>query len=112
MFPRDTVAPVHCESVSKVTKYIKPLDTEGSIKSTFYKVEFGYCIHDGCGTTWEEHTIATTMGLTVLNFETTHIHRNGGSSIAIWFHSFLLIGVTRFYNYYGIAPGSIMQALF
>ena len=49
MFPRDTVAPVHCESVSKVTEHIKPLDTEGSIKSTFNQVEFGYCIHDGCG---------------------------------------------------------------
>ena len=35
MFPRDTVAPVHCESVSKVTKYIKPLDTERGVETTF-----------------------------------------------------------------------------
>ena len=83
MFPRDTVAPVHCKSVSKVTKYIEPLDTEGSIKSTLNQVEFGYCIHNGGGTSREEHTIAATMGLTVLNFETTHIHRNGGSGVTI-----------------------------
>ena len=35
MFPRDTVAPVHGESVSKVTKYIKPLDTERGVETTF-----------------------------------------------------------------------------
>ena len=73
MFPRDTVASVHGESVSKVTKYIKPLDTEGSIKSTFNKVEFGYCIHDCGGTSRKEQTISRGIGISVVNLETTVI---------------------------------------
>ena len=74
MFPRDTVAPVHSESVSKVTKYIKPLDTEGSIKSTFYKVEFGYCIHHGCGMSRKEQTISRGNGISVINLKTTFVY--------------------------------------
>ena len=74
MFSRDTITAVHCKSVGQIAEGIEPLDTEGSIKSTFNQVEFGYCIHDGCGTSRKEHTIAPTMGLSKVNFETTFVN--------------------------------------
>ena len=73
MFPRDTVAPVHCKSVGQIAEGIEPLDTEGSIKSTLNQVEFGYCIHNSTGGSRQKDTIATTMGLSKVNFKTTTI---------------------------------------
>ena len=91
MFSRDTITAVHSEGIGQIAEGIEPLDTEGSIKSTLNQVEFGYCIHNGCGTTWEEHTIATTDRLSILNFEATHVHRDRRSGVAITrFHTTIL----------------------